>query len=64
MSEYIDILQDIENDYESQLLNDFYNQEDISKSLTRKKIEKYRKKYYEQKMLEKILKDKMNANNK
>jgi len=44
----ISTLQKIENEYEAQQLNEFYNQENEEK---RKKLEKIRNKYYKQKII-------------
>ena len=51
MKNYIDTLQALENDYEAERLNEFYNQEQIewkpvAKSQKRIKLEKIRNTYY------------------
>ena len=51
MKNYIDILQALENDYEAERLNEFYNQEQIewkpvAKSQKRIQLEKIRNTYY------------------
>ena len=51
MKNYIDTLQAIENDYEAERLNEFYNQERIewkpvAKSQKRIQLEKIRNTYY------------------
>lgn len=62
MTNHIKLSQRIENDYEAQLLNDFYNQENESK---KEKLQKIRKNYYlQQTILKTKLKEKLNANNK
>lgn len=51
MKNYIDTLQALENDYEAERLNEFYNQEQIewkpvAKSQKRIQLEKIRNTYY------------------
>lgn len=51
MKNYIDTLQALENDYEAEKLNEFYNQEQIewkpvAKSQKRIQLEKIRNTYY------------------
>lgn len=51
MKEYTDNLQALENDYEAERLNEFYNQEQIewkpvAKSQKRIQLEKIRENYY------------------
>lgn len=51
MKNYIDTLQALENDYEAERLNEFYNQEQIewkpvAKSQKRIQLEKIRNMYY------------------
>ena len=68
MKNYIDTLQALENDYEAERLNEFYNQERIewkpvAKSQKRIQLEKIRENYYKIKtMITK--KEKTNANYK
>lgn len=68
MKNYIDTLQALENDYEAERLNEFYDQEQIewkpvAKSQKRIQLEKIRKNYYKVKtMITK--KEKINANYK
>ena len=68
MKNYIDTLQALENDYEAERLNEFYNQEQIewkhvAKSQKRIQLEKIRENYYKIKtMITK--KEKTNANYK
>ena len=68
MKNYIDTLQALENDYEAERLNEFYDQKRIewkpvAKSQKRIKLEKIRENYYKIKtMITK--KEKTNANYK
>ena len=50
--------QNLENDYEAQLLNEFYNQENESK---KEKLKKVRNTYYKQKtIIQNKIKEKLN----
>ena len=66
MKNYIDILQALENDYEAERLNEFYNQEQIewkpvAKSQKRIQLEKIRNVYYlKRTILQKNIKGKSN----
>ena len=64
MSDYTDLLQAIENDYEAQLLNEYFNQEKIHwepVSNKKKKLEEIREKYYQtRKMIKQKIKGKVN----
>jgi len=66
MSEYTDTLQSLENDYEAQLLNEFYNQEKIhwkpvSNQEKKLQLQKIRDNYYSvKKAINQKLKDKVN----
>lgn len=59
MKNYSKLVQSLENEYEAQQLNDFYNQEEIewkpiTKSQKQIKLEKIRKNYYKFKKFIKI----------
>lgn len=64
MINHLRLQQNIENDYEAQLLNEFYNQEKIyleSVSNKKKKLEEIRDKYYQmRKMIKQKIKGKVN----
>ncbi len=66
MKNYIDTLQALENDYEAERLNEFYNQEQIewkpvAKSQKRIKLEKIRNMYYlKRTILQQNIKGKLN----
>ena len=64
MSDYTDLLQAIENDYEAQLLNEYFNQEKIHwepVSNKKNKLEEIREKYYQtRKMIKQKIKGKVN----
>ena len=70
MSNYIDLLQALENDYEAQLLNEFYNQENIhwkpvSNISKLKKLKEIRKNYrLKQLFIKRKMKENINANHK
>jgi hypothetical protein len=62
MINHLKLQQNIENEYEAQQLNDFYNQENESK---KEKLQKIRDDYYlKQTILKTKLKEKINANHK
>ena len=66
MKNYIDTLQALENDYEAERLNEFYNQEQIewkpvAKSQKRIQLEKIRNTYYlKRTILQQNIKGKLN----
>lgn len=66
MKNYIDTLQALENDYEAERLNEFYDQEQIewkpvAKSQKRIKLEKIRNMYYlKRTILQQNIKGKLN----
>lgn len=66
MKNYIDTLQALENDYEAERLNEFYNQERIAwkpvaKSQKRIQLEKIRNTYYlKRTILQQNIKGKLN----
>lgn len=61
MKNYIDTLQALENDYEAQQLNEFYNQED--NEVKKEKLKKIRDDYYSKKIIVSTkLKEKMKCN--
>lgn len=70
MSNYIDLLQALENDYEAQLLNEFYNQENIhwkpvSNISKLKRLKEIRKNYrLKQLFIKRKMKENINANHK
>lgn len=58
---YFKIMQNIENDYEAQQLNEFYNQED--NEAKKEKLKKIRDNYYSKKIIVSTkLKEKMKCN--
>ena len=67
MKNYIDTLQALENDYEAERLNEFYNQERIewkpvAKSQKRIQLEKIRNTYYlKRTILQQNIKGKLNV---
>ncbi len=63
MVNHLKLQQNIENDYEAQQLNEFYNQEDNKSK--KEKLEKIRDTYYlKQTIMQTKLKEKLNANYK
>jgi len=70
MSNYIDLLQALENDYEAQLLNEFYSQENVhwkpvSNISKLKKLKEIRKNYrLKQLFTQRKIKENINANHK
>ena len=61
MKNYSKLVQSLENDYEAQQLNDFYNQED--NEAKKEKLKKIRNDYYSKKIIVLTkLKEKMKCN--
>ena len=62
MINHLKLQQNIENEYEAQQLNDFYNQENESK---KEKLQKIKDTYYlKQTIIQTKMKEKLNANYK
>ena len=63
MKNYLKLVQSLENDYEAQQLNEFYNQED--NKAKKEKLKKIRDNYFLKKIIVLYkLKEKINANHK